>query len=102
MTSNFDKTGKPTPCFVCCRALDRAANDEAFNTVPHAGTQFTSVGHYGSTVYDPNFDHIDEMLEINICDECLVASVARVVRVVPSRRPLPPPPHREPWKGPGE
>lgn len=88
----------PSPCFVCGAALDYAANDEAFYTVPHAGTQFTSVGHYGSTVYDPNFGSIDEWLEINICDACLVERGGRIVRCIPSTRPPAPSPARYPWR----
>jgi hypothetical protein len=61
--------GKPLPCIICDKQLDSAANDPAFDRVPYGGTIFYTNGHYGSTV----FDSLDgELLEIVICDKCLV------------------------------
>lgn len=96
MTSN---TSCPTPCFVCGKVLESAANDEAFATVPYEGTQFNTYGHYGSTIYDPNFVGVDQWLELNICDECLVNGKGRVVRCIPRPTPSKPAPIREPWNG---
>ena len=61
-------TKGPSPCAFCGRTFDCAANHEAFETVPYAGTLFYSHGHYGSTAFDPMDG---TKLEIAICDECL-------------------------------
>ena len=42
---------------------------------------FQAMGNYGSTVFDPGGIPRDEVLQINICDECLVAHCDRVEHV---------------------
>lgn len=58
------------PCIVCGRKLDRVDNmsDE---TSPYAGTNFSSSGHYGSTVFDPMDG---SFIALNVCDPCLKAA----------------------------
>lgn len=61
------------PCIVCGSELDNVGIETEVNQ-PYAGTAFTSYGHYGSTVFDPmDRSH----LEINVCDNCLVANAGR-------------------------
>lgn len=60
----------PLPCIVCGVALEDALPGEGEVTnQPHAGTSFTTHGHYGSTVFDPMDD--SESLTITVCDPCL-------------------------------
>lgn len=56
------------PCIICGRDLESAMPGSDWNQ-PYAGTAFTSVGHYGSTVFDPMDG---SFLEINVCDRCLL------------------------------
>lgn len=97
------KVSTPTPCLVCGKALDAAANDKHFATTPYAATQFTTLGHYGSTVFDPNISSVEEMLEINVCDDCLVERTDRVVLLRRVYTPNPQPNYsREPWNPKGD
>lgn len=59
------------PCIVCRRTLDDAFADQDFNQ-PADATMFRSHGNYGSTVFDPG--STGERLDVNICDECLIAA----------------------------
>lgn len=59
------------PCIVCRRALDDALTGLDVNQ-PADATIFHSHGNYGSTVFDPMSER--ERLDINICDECLIAA----------------------------
>lgn len=64
------------PCIVCDRLLEDAIPQGGGrnSNQPHAGTAFTTTGHYGSTVFDmePGF------LEINVCDPCLLSKYESV------------------------
>lgn len=65
---------KTPPCLVCGARLESVfwgANQ------PNDGLEFTSKGHYGSTVFDPGDG---SYLAVNICDPCLL--VARKKRRV--------------------
>lgn len=55
------------PCIVCDKELENV--DFTADNQPYEGTAFSTHGHYGSTSFDPMNG---SMLEINICDECLV------------------------------
>ncbi len=46
---------------------------------PWGATVFQATGNYGSTVHDPVTNRV--ILEINICDECLVANKDLVIDV---------------------
>lgn len=54
------------PCIVCKTALSNI--DETGNQ-PSGGLAFTTPGHYGTTLFDPMDGNL---LEINICDPCLL------------------------------
>jgi hypothetical protein len=74
------------PCIVCDRALGQVISGVAvgFNH-PNGGIAFSSPGHYGTTVFDPmNGD----TLEINVCDNCLMAAGrrGRVIHHRPSQQ----------------
>ena len=62
------------PCILCHRELENVFKDDILDTnQPYKGTSFISRGHYGSTVFDP----LDgSFIEINFCDECLIAEAA--------------------------
>jgi hypothetical protein len=55
------------PCVICGAQLERIDNmsDES---CPYKGTNFTTHGHYGSTVFDPMDG---SFITLNICDPCL-------------------------------
>lgn len=70
------------PCIVCGKALESAVRSVGSRTDPNQpseGTVFSSHGNYGSTVWDP-MTGVD-MLEINVCDPCLVEHAGRVLHV---------------------
>lgn len=82
VTMADDSSGTPTignprilACCFCSLVLE-----PAFPSTPYAealgATSFTSHGGYGSGLFDPS--HVDgRYLELNICDDCLSAAVAR-------------------------
>ncbi len=57
-------------CIVCAR---RMPNFEPDRIQPMGGTAFQSPGYYGSTVFDPMDGR---MIEVVVCDPCLVAAKA--------------------------
>jgi hypothetical protein len=61
----------PFPCLVCGRVLCNVVSVEQSQNQPYEACAFNSHGHYGCTVMD-SFD--GEKLEINVCDECLLAA----------------------------
>jgi hypothetical protein len=67
------------PCIVCGKELTNVFAES--NNQPEDGIAFTTHGHYGSTVFDPQDN---SYLEINICDDCLLiaATQKRVYRGV--------------------
>ena len=64
-------------CIVCDKQLKNVFPDVV--NQPSCGTAFTTVGHYGSTVFDSMGDRT--FLELNVCDECLkrLASNSKVL-----------------------
>jgi hypothetical protein len=64
------------PCIICGATLDNVM-DDAINQ-PSEGTQFATLGHYGSTFWD-SFD--GEEIVVNICDECLAGHKDKLGRV---------------------
>lgn len=70
------------PCIVCGKALESALPSVGSRTEvnqPNDGTTFSSHGHYGSTVWDPMTG--TDLLEINVCDPCLIERKDRVIHV---------------------
>jgi hypothetical protein len=64
------------PCLLCGAVMDNVLGVEGgVDNQPYAGTEFTTLGHYGSTFWD-SFDN--EELVINICDFCLAARTDRL------------------------
>ncbi|MEC4833736.1 hypothetical protein R2362_02970 [Mycobacteroides chelonae] len=61
------------PCFKCGKTLENAIPGEV--NQPSEGTEFRTVGHYGSTFWD-SFDGTD--LVLNVCDDCLGHNVGRL------------------------
>lgn len=54
------------PCFKCGKVLRNVFLHS--DNQPDGGTEFRTLGHYGSTFWD-SFD--DTELILNVCDECL-------------------------------
>ena len=87
----MEKRCETCTCIVCKETLSNI--DETGNQ-PDEGLEFTSYGHYGSTVFDPADG---TALVVNICDRCLTE--ARGVGAVLFINAPPPPvkPHYEIW-----
>lgn len=64
---------RPFNCICCNRSVETAMEG---TTQPYAATSFNTIGHYGSTVFDPMDG---SYLSINVCDDCLVKAAARGV-----------------------
>lgn len=71
------------PCFKCGKTLENAF--PGGGNQPSEGTEFSTVGHYGSTFWD-NFDGVS--LVLNICDDCLRAHTERLATRKKIRRPV--------------
>lgn len=70
---------KTLPCFKCGKELEPVMpNDSDRNQQPYKAICFFTHGQYGSTVFD-EFD--GAMLEINICDECIVHGKEHVLHM---------------------
>lgn len=65
------------PCFVCGSQLENIA--EGDGNQPMRGTEFTTHGHYGSTVFDPMDG---SFMRLNVCDTCLDRRIGRTQHVV--------------------
>lgn len=65
------------PCIVCEKPLKNV--DEGSDNQPYCGTEFTSYGHYGSTIHDPVSEKLaggDPIaLVVNICDTCILRAL---------------------------
>jgi len=57
-------------CIICNKILHRVDNEEDIKNPPMDGIYFSSVGNYGSSVYDGG-EFEGHRLEIYVCDECL-------------------------------
>lgn len=66
------------PCLICGGEL-RNVLDTGFNQ-PSGGLEFSTPGHYGTTVFDPMDG---TRLVVNVCDNCLVRSWKRVLHETP-------------------
>lgn len=65
-------------CLKCDRPLENIAED---GNQPQGGTEFVTIGHYGSAVTD-NMDGTKYV--INVCDDCLQLAMERgVCMIVP-------------------
>ena len=87
------------PCIVCEKPLQNVFGGS--DNQPYCGTEFTTYGHYGSTIHD-SYDglHLDDttgeaiQLVVNICDTCIVRAIdagviqGRSKTVALSRQPL--------------
>lgn len=75
------------PCIVCRKALKDAFPGPSQGNQPYPGLEFTTPGHYGSTIFDME----PGRLVVNICDDCITkASGDHLVR----HRTLPPIGHK--------
>ena len=62
------------PCFKCGKPLINV--DETSENQPYVGTEFTTLGHYGSTIHDEmNPDEVRLELVLNICDTCILRGI---------------------------
>lgn len=64
------------PCFKCGKAIKGCIGDGRAGDPPNDAVAFIAHGNYGSTIYDCLPHKRGAFLEINICDECLLASAA--------------------------
>lgn len=60
------------PCIKCEKPLINV--DEGCDNAPYVGTEFTTLGHYGSTVHDEIWPPLMELV-VNLCDTCIVRAV---------------------------
>lgn len=75
MTEN-DSARAALPCLVCGAVLDNVGGGPGGdNNQPYAGTEFATLGHYGSTFWD-SFE--GQELVINVCDFCLASRTDRL------------------------
>lgn len=58
------------PCFICGKHFEHIGSENQ----PSGGIEFTSYGHYGTTVFDP-MDGTRAI--INLCDRCLKEGMGR-------------------------
>jgi hypothetical protein len=73
-------------CIVCHKPFDNIDED---GNQPSGGVEFTTGGHYGSTVFDPMDGSI---IAINVCDGCLAeemgaGNVLAIIPAEPASRP---------------
>lgn len=63
------------PCIVCEKPLQNVDADS--DNQPWGGTEFTSYGHYGSTIHDEiPFNQAESIqLVVNICDTCIMRAL---------------------------
>jgi len=86
---------KALPCIVCKGELP---NIDPTGNQPSGGLEFTTHGHYGSTIFDPMGGGV--FLCVNICDGC-VSDAAKDGAVLFGEMPPPAPRNRilRPWDG---
>lgn len=62
------------PCVKCGKPLKNV--DVSCSNQPHCGTEFTTTGHYGSTIHDEiGDDEIVLELVVNLCDTCILRAI---------------------------
>jgi len=66
-------------CIVCEQELKPAFEPDEDSCFQPIGTAFYSRGHYGSSVWDP-CSWEDKLIEIFICDECMVKKKDLIVQ----------------------
>ena len=89
------------PCVKCGKPLGNT--DEGSDNEPAGGTEFTSYGHYGSTIHnevmflEEGEDLADKLqLVVNICDTCILRAIdagviqSRSKSIALSRHPITP------------
>jgi len=89
------------PCIKCGKPLRNC--DEDIDNQPSGGTEFTTYGHYGSTIHDEVMflyegAEKENLLElvVNICDTCILRAIdagiiqSRSKEVILSRHPVTP------------
>jgi hypothetical protein len=62
------------PCLNCGKPLVNV--DETAENQPYGGTEFQTIGHYGSTIHDEY--HVDRprlVLVVNLCDTCILRAI---------------------------
>ena len=69
-------------CFCCRSVVDIEPGDDPTGAYPvYGGLIFRSTGNYGSTVFDPLPMSREEVLQIIICDECILKDSRFVTRI---------------------
>lgn len=89
------------PCIKCNKPLKNCDSD--IDNQPGGGTEFQSLGHYGSTIHDERMKLGDGLTEnnllylvVNICDTCILRAIdagviqSRSKEIVLSRHPITP------------
>lgn len=66
------------PCVKCGKPLENVDSDT--DNQPAGGTEFQTIGHYGSTIWDTAFTEGDVStmathLVVNICDTCILRAI---------------------------
>lgn len=73
------------PCIVCGRELENILDLPQESNQPNGGLAFTTLGHFGSTAFDPMDG---TWLEINVCDPCLVEAQLQKKVLLGERAPV--------------
>jgi len=60
------------PCIKCNKPLINV--DEGEDNQPYVGTEFTTYGHYGSTIHDELGDNPLKLV-VNLCDTCILRAI---------------------------
>lgn len=82
------------PCIKCGKPLRNCDSDS--DNQPSGGTEFQTIGHYGSTIHDQLGEDVDDglWLIVNICDTCILRAIdagviqSRSKNIALSRHPI--------------
>lgn len=76
-------------CIVCHAQLCGAADHQHVEDYVNGGVACTTSGNYGSSVFDPGGNFLDDnvLLEICICDTCLRANAGYINTIKKVRQP---------------
>lgn len=88
----------PLPCFKCGIELKPVFKGDDDQHQPWGAVMFEGPGNYGSTIHDPGpIGRAQNVLQINICDSCLIGNNGAVWHVIRRHR-QPEERYSKPWQ----